>query len=68
VLRIRITLMRIPDPDASFHFDTDPDPTFHFDVDPDPTFHFDADQDLISHFVRMRIRIRNLHPHPAFHF
>jgi hypothetical protein len=45
VLRIRITLMRSPDSDASFQFDTDPDPTFHFDADPDPTFHFDADPD-----------------------
>jgi hypothetical protein len=45
VLRIRITLMRSPDSDASFHFGTDPDPTFHFDAEPDPISHFDADAD-----------------------
>jgi hypothetical protein len=32
--RIRINLMRIPDP--AFHFNADPDPAFYLNVDPDP--------------------------------
>ncbi len=48
LLRIRITLMRIPNLDPvchSFEADADPDPNYHFHADPypDPTFHFDAD-------------------------
>jgi hypothetical protein len=33
-VRIRITLMQIPDP--AFHFNADPDPAFHLNLDSDP--------------------------------
>jgi hypothetical protein len=50
VLRIRITLMRNPDLDISFHHDADPDLTFHFDEDPDPAPH-QSDANIMSPLV-----------------
>jgi hypothetical protein len=50
VLRIRILLNSVEDPDPSCHFDADPDPISHLDADPDPNLQFDADPDPVPSF------------------